>query len=94
MFYFEDHLTNRHTLSMIKSEYKNQNKFSNDIFIDAEAARVLCDQMCLNVGNNLKGYIREIGLFPFQFILISDIQVNNFSILKYFLLKFFGLSHT
>jgi hypothetical protein len=60
---------------MIKSEYQHRKRFSNDIFIDAEASKLFCDQMCINVGNNLNGYIREIGLFPFQFILMSDIQV-------------------
>ncbi len=60
---------------MIKSEHFNQNKFSNDLFIDAEAAKIMSDEMCLNINNNLIGYIREIGLIPFQFTLISSIQV-------------------
>ena len=46
---------------MIKSEYFNQNKISNDIFIDAEATKILTDQLCVSHGSNIKGYIQEIG---------------------------------
>ncbi len=53
--------TNRHTLAMIKSEYYNKNKISNDIFIDAESAKILTDQLCISEESNLRGYIQEIG---------------------------------
>ena len=69
-------VTNRHTLKMIKSEFSNQNKISSDVFTDALAAKAVSDGMCLESNSNIKGYISEIGLDPFGFLLISDIQVN------------------
>ncbi len=60
---------------MIKSEYLNKNKLSNDLFIDAESAKIVTDEICLSTGTKIIGYIQEIGLNPFGLLLFSDIQV-------------------
>ena len=68
-------VTNRHTLKMIKSEFSNKNKISSDVFTDALAAKAVTDGLCLESNSNIEGYISEIGLYPFGFLLICDIQV-------------------
>lgn len=64
------------TLNKIKSEYYNRNRISNDVFVDACSAKTLSDHWCAAVYSKLDGYIHEIGLDPFGFLLISDKQVK------------------
>jgi hypothetical protein len=39
----------------------NQNKISHNIFADAEASKIITDQLCFSSGY-VKGYIQEIGI--------------------------------
>ena len=68
---------NSKTLSKIKSEFVNRDKISNDVFQDAEAAKYIMDGLCLVENSKFYGYIQEISLSPFGFILTSYIQVKN-----------------
>ena len=69
-------ITNKNTLKMIKSEFVNRHKMSSDVYIDTLATKTLTDGLCLESSSNIEGYIQEIGLNPFGFLLLSDIQVN------------------
>lgn len=60
---------------MIKSEYNDLNRLSSDIYSDADLAKKMTDDLCLISKSELHGYIQEISLNPFGFLLISDIQV-------------------
>ena len=70
-------VTNSKTLSKIKSEFVNRDKISNDVFKDAEAAKYIMDGLCLVGDSKFYGYIQEISLSPFGFILTSYIQVKD-----------------
>lgn len=60
---------------MIKSEAVSRSRISNEVFIDSSATKTITDTMCLASKSNIQGYIQEIGLDPFGFLLFSDIQV-------------------
>ena len=57
----------------------NRDRVSKDIQVDAEAAKVLCENLCLYADTGkLIGYVQEINQNPFGLLLISDIQVQPF----------------
>ena len=60
---------------MIKKEFVDSFKLSNEVFVDAQAAKVLTDGLCYSVNNTVSGFIQEISLDPYGFFLLSDIQV-------------------
>ncbi len=66
------------TLYRIRKEFTDANKLSNDIYIDIEAAKISMDGLChvVNPKSIFKGYISDISLNPFGFLLNSEIQVN------------------
>ncbi len=68
---------NQNVANIIKSEYVNRHKISNEICIDSEAAKLIFDR--LYCSNNFKGYIQYISQNPFGVLLISEIQVRLFN---------------
>lgn len=80
----EKKTTDCNVLGNIKHEFRNRNKISNEVFNDCEIIKLITDSMCLASQTTLNGYIHEIGLNPFGFLLISDIQVI-IEILKYYI---------
>jgi hypothetical protein len=75
----EKKLTKKESLAMIKSEFLHQNRISNDIFHDAQSAKIIHDNYYKKVfRDGLLGFIQEISLDPFGFLLISDIQVTYY----------------
>ena len=66
----------RLSLSKIKSEFVNRYKISNDVLVDAQAAKNVLDNIA-EPCNYIKGFIQEISAVPFGFILLSEIQVLN-----------------
>jgi hypothetical protein len=64
-------------LSVIKYEHEHRNRIATDVFVDADAAKRLCNKLCFVYDQNsiLKGYIQEISHDPFGVLLISEIQV-------------------
>ena len=55
----------------------NRDRLSKDIFVDVEAAKVLCEHLCLfSSPGKLSGFVQEINQNPFGFLLMSDIQVG------------------
>ena len=64
-------------LKKIKSDFMNRNRISKDIQVDVEAAKVLCEHLCLySSPGKLSGYVQDISQNPFGFLLMSDIQVS------------------
>ena len=80
-------------MNNIRNEFKNSKKLSNDPFKDAETTKLISDSFYPTDGL-LSGFLHEIGLNPFGFILISDFQVffltrqlnYLYKILKYYFL--------
>lgn len=68
-------VTNKNTLKQMKSEFINKHRLSSDVYIDVLATKSVTDRMCLKSSSNIDGYIQEISLNPFGFLLFSDIQV-------------------
>ena len=73
-------MTNQFVLNNIRNEFKNRQKISNDPFKDAETTKLISDSFYPSNGL-LKGFIHEIGLHPFGFIMLSDFQVQIHSFL-------------
>ena len=76
LFFLEQKRTKIKTLSMIKKEFVDSFKLSNEIFVDSQASKVMLDSLCHSVNNRVSGYIQEISLDPYGLLLFSDIQVN------------------
>ena len=64
------------SISQLFAAIKSYFKISNEVFIDALAAKNVTDQIYGETSSKLNGYIQEISLDPFGFLLISQIQVN------------------
>ena len=75
-------VSNRLTLAKIKSEFINKNKISNEISVDSLATKYLTNELCLNVIPGFVGYMHDLGLDPFGFILFSGIQVIKLVVLS------------
>ncbi len=70
--------TKLNTLSKIKYEELHKDRLSTNFIDDVQAAKELCDNLCFKINENgIDGFIREIQLDPFGFLLISDIQVYD-----------------
>ena len=70
-------------LKTIKSEFKYNARISKDLYFDAEASKVLCQKLCLfSHETQLKGYVQEIGQNPFGLLLMSNIQVQAWKIIR------------
>ncbi|RMZ98256.1 hypothetical protein BpHYR1_009395 [Brachionus plicatilis] len=82
--FLDQKITNRFTLGMMKSALKHFYKISNEAFVDALAAKNLTDQIFSESETHLKGYVQEISLSPFGFLMLSQIQVNIWSSIKKF----------
>jgi hypothetical protein len=61
-------------MKVMAHEYINRLKLSRDIFVDIEATSHLFQTLCKNHGK-LDGYVHDIGLNPFGYCLISNLQV-------------------
>lgn len=66
------------TLRKIKSEYVLKNRISTDIYLDAEATKILTDSICIPGKTKLSGYIQEITLNPFGVFFLSDLNVSSY----------------
>ncbi len=69
--------TKKNILKHIRYEFRARNRVSRDLIVDAQAAKVLCEHLCLypHKDGELRGFIQEIRIDPFGMLLISDIQV-------------------
>jgi hypothetical protein len=71
--------TNSNVLKQIKHQYERRNVLSTDIFIDAQATKLLCEAIALPSNSNcLKGFVQLIIQDPFGMLFFSDIQVISF----------------
>lgn len=61
-------------IGVLKSEFKLRNRLSRDFSLDSQAAKLLCDWICVPT-TNLRGYVQEICQQPFGLLLLSAIQV-------------------
>jgi hypothetical protein len=71
----DEKCTDLRVLKKIKSESKEAKRFSNDIYYDCEASKIMSDLLTLDTGSKLKGYLQETIQNPFGLLLISAIQV-------------------
>ena len=53
-----------------------KSRISSDIFLDAEASKILTDAVCFHSQSKLTGYIQEISLNPFGVLFLSDLNVS------------------
>jgi hypothetical protein len=67
---------NANVLKKIKQEAKNKSLISKDVYVDAEASKILCDSLCES-GGIIHGFIQKISMNPFELLLISDAQVKK-----------------
>ncbi|CAF0909191.1 unnamed protein product, partial [Brachionus calyciflorus] len=67
-------VTNRFTLSMMKSSLVHFYKISNEVFVDALATKNITDQIVTTENSQLKGFIHNISLDPFGYLLMSQVQ--------------------
>ncbi|CAF1080474.1 unnamed protein product [Brachionus calyciflorus] len=81
--FLDQKVTNRFTLAMCKSSLVNFYKISNDAFVDALATKNLCDHFLTENECGMNGYIQEISLSPFGYLLFSKIQVYINLFLKF-----------
>ncbi len=62
-------------LNTMKSEFLHRFKISSDIFIDSIATKTIFDEMAFKTSGKIKGYMSNVGLDPFGYLLFSKIQV-------------------
>lgn len=62
----------------MRSEFVHRFKISSDIFIDSIATKTIFDEIASTTNKKIKGFISNIGLDPFGFLLFSEIQVSIF----------------
>jgi hypothetical protein len=69
---------NPNTLASIKKRALDEAKFSNDVVIDTMAAKNFTDKDKIFNKDSLSftGYVRNISVHPFGYILLSSIQVK------------------
>jgi hypothetical protein len=65
-------------LNVIKSELKNANRLSSNIFEDVQSAKTVFDIIYCNDTETFKGYIQEIKMDRFGMLLYSEKQVIFF----------------
>ena len=58
---------------MVRYETKHRERLSNNIFTDAAASKQVMDRLI--GGKKLNGFVREVGLDPFGFLMMAEIQV-------------------
>jgi hypothetical protein len=58
------------------NELRRRNAFSTDIMIDAVGTKNVFDLTAIQPEEKVKGYISNIGLNPYGFLLFSEIQVT------------------
>ena len=62
-------------MQKIKNELDNRFRLSRDMIFDLRATNVLCENLGLSTNSEFKGYVHNICLDPYGFLLMSDIQV-------------------
>ena len=69
-FFLLDKSESLHCLRKARGEYKNKDRLSNNIFLDALLSMAKFQE-------SKEDYVHEISLNPFGFSLISEKQVNK-----------------
>ena len=69
-------------LRQIKYNYVHRERISSFLYGDIKGAKQLLDVLCLSPEgeSGLHGFIQEIKLTPFGFLIISDIQVLSITL--------------
>ena len=70
--------TEESVLKVIKYEVKHENKISSDILIDVKSAKTIFDKLTQknDASSPIKGFIQEIKMEKFGFLLYSAKQVS------------------
>ena len=68
-------------LHKIKSEFTHRNRIDSDLIVDTHACKTMFDASHPSVPSqqhsHIKGFIQNISLVPFGFLLMSSIQVKH-----------------
>ena len=68
---------NSNLLKQIKYEFKHQELISLNLFVDTEASKKLTTHLIPSpTSSNLRGFVQDISMNPYGFILFSHIQVK------------------
>jgi hypothetical protein len=69
--------TKENVLKHIRYEFRARERISRDILIDAQAAKSVCEKLCLHPSKEgtLNGFVQQIFQDPFGMMLMSEIQV-------------------
>ena len=78
-------VTNANVLKMAKYECRHLNRFSTDLFIDAQATKAFYESKIINKQNDcFNGYLHDIRQDKFGLLFYSEKQVNiNFFIIHH-----------
>lgn len=73
----------------MKSDFILQNRISNDSFIDAQATKIIIDKLStsLNANNHIVGFMHDVCLFPFGFMMFSELQVSSNQYVKKYIFR-------
>ncbi|CAF1061763.1 unnamed protein product [Brachionus calyciflorus] len=63
------------TLQKIKNELDNKFRLSRDLIFDLKATKILSENIGISTNSEFKGFVHNICLDPYGFLLMSDIQV-------------------
>ena len=73
-------MTSPKRLNQIRYEIKHQERLSNDIFRDSLHTKYIMESLInndLSTINEMHGYMQNLSLDPYGFLLISEIQVKK-----------------
>ena len=70
----ESAVTSANVLKTVRFEAKHRERLSTNTYTDADATKQVMDKL-IN-GKMINGFVREIGLDPFGFLLMAQIQVR------------------
>ena len=76
--------TKENILKQIRYEFKHRDRISRDILIDSQAAKSICEHLCIHPSKEgeLKGFVQQINQDPYGMLLTSSIQVKEIYSIK------------
>jgi hypothetical protein len=70
-------ITDTKVLNVIKSEFRNAERYSSNVFEDVDRAKMIYDNLFISQNESIiiKGFIQEIKMNKFGFLLYTEKQV-------------------
>ncbi|CAF0888839.1 unnamed protein product [Brachionus calyciflorus] len=66
----------KNTLYKIKNEFDHRFRISRDLIFDLKAIKLGCQFLGLSTNPNFSGFIHSLGIDPYGFLLMSDMQIK------------------